>query len=256
MTAAAARIAGLDAVLVLTSREADPPRQGNLLLDYLFGARVHLIPAGDDPRVAVAPDEEQRVQEIVDDMRARGERPYVIPVGGSSAVGALGYVFGTRELVEQLAARGESPTRLYYASGSRGTQAGLELGWRLFSPSYALHGIAVSGGEDEKRMRAARAATDAAALVGADVTVTPGELSTNQEFYGEGYGIPTPGGLEAIKLLAEFDGVLLDPVYTSKAMAGLIAHVRAGAIDPDETIVFLHTGGTPALFAHAETLLR
>jgi len=189
-------------------------------------------------------------------MRARGERPYVIPVGGSSAVGALGYVFGTRELVEQLRANNESPTRLYYASGSRGTQAGLELGWRLFSPSYTLHGIAVSAGEEEKRVRAARAATEAAVLLGADVTVDPGELSTNQDFYGEGYGIPTPGGLEAIKLLAECDGVLLDPVYTSKAMAGLIAHVRASAIDPGETIVFLHTGGTPALFAHAETLVR
>jgi D-cysteine desulfhydrase/L-cysteate sulfo-lyase len=100
-------------------------------------------------------------------------------------------------------------------------------------------------------VRAARAATEAATILGVDVTVKPEELSTNQDFYGEGYGIPTPGGLEAIKLLAESDGVLLDPVYTSKAMAGLIAHVRAGAIDPSETIVFLHTGGTPALFAHA-----
>jgi 1-aminocyclopropane-1-carboxylate deaminase/D-cysteine desulfhydrase-like pyridoxal-dependent ACC family enzyme len=165
-------------------------------------------------------------------------------------------VFGTRELVEQLEAAGESPTRLYYASGSRGTQAGLELGCRLFSPSYTLHGIAVSAGEEEKRVRAARAATEAAVLLGVDVTVKPEELSTNQDFYGEGYGIPTPGGLEAIKRLAESDGVLLDPVYTSKAMAGLIAHVRAGAIDPGDTIVFLHTGGTPALFAHAEVLSR
>ena len=97
---------------------------------------------------------------------------------------------------------------------------------------------------------------EAAVLLGVDVTVKPEELSTNQDFYGEGCGIPTPGGLEAIKRLAESDGVLLDPVYTSKAMAGLIAHVRAGAIDPGDTIVFLHTGGTPALFAHAEVLSR
>lgn len=251
MTAAAARVAGLDVALVLTAREPDPPRQGNLLLDHLFGARVHLIPAGDDPRLAVAPDEEQRVGEVVEEMRSRGDRPYVIPVGGSSAVGALGYVFGTRELVEQLSAAGESPTRLYYASGSRGTQAGLELGSRLFSPSYQLYGIAVSGGEPEKRVRAANAANAAAALVGATATVRPDELSTNQDFFGEGYGIATRGGLEAIALLARHDGVLLDPVYTSKAMAALIAHVRAGVVDPAETIVFLHTGGTPALFANA-----
>ena len=254
MTAAAARVAGLEVTLVLTTREPDPPRQGNYLLDHLFGARVHLIPAGPDPRIAVAPDEEARVREVVDELRARGERPYVIPVGGSSGVGALGYVFGTRELVEQLTAMNVSPTRMYYASGSRGTQAGLELGWRLFSPSYRLHGIAVSGGEEEKRLRAARVATEAASLLGVDVTIAPDDLATNQEFIGEGYGIPTPGGLEAIKLVAERDGVLLDPTYTSKAMAALIADVRAGTIDPGETIIFLHTGGAPALFAHAEAL--
>jgi D-cysteine desulfhydrase family pyridoxal phosphate-dependent enzyme len=254
MTAAAARVAGLEVTLVLTTRDPDPPRQGNYLLDHLFGARVHLIAAGPDPRIAVAPDEEARVREVVDELHARGERPYVIPVGGSSGVGALGYVFGTRELVEQLTAMNVSPTRMYYASGSRGTQAGLELGWRLFSPSYRLHGIAVSGGEEEKRLRAARVATEAASLLGVDVTIAPDDLVTNQEFIGAGYGIPTPGGLEAIKLVAERDGVLLDPTYTSKAMAALIADVRAGTIDPGETIIFLHTGGAPALFAHAEAL--
>jgi D-cysteine desulfhydrase family pyridoxal phosphate-dependent enzyme len=251
MTAAAARAAGLKASLVLTTTEPNPPRQGNYLLDHLFGADVHLIPAGPDPRFAVAPDEEQRVQEVVDDLRGRGERPYVIPVGGSSGVGALGYVLGTLELVEQLAAMNIAPTRFYYASGSRGTQAGLELGWRLLSPSYRLHGIAVSGGEEEKRVRAARVATEAAALLGAHVNVDPAELTTNQDQIGDGYGIPTPQGLEAIRLLAQGDGVLLDPTYTAKAMAALIADVTNGAIGPDETIVFLHTGGVPALFAHA-----
>ena len=249
MTAAAARMAGLDVELVLTTTEPSPPLQGNYLLDRLFGAKVHLIPAGPDPRFAVAPDEEERVRHVVDEMRARGERPYVIPVGGSSAVGALGYVFGTRELVEQCQSMQVAPSRLYYASGSRGTQAGLELGWRLFSPPYQLQGIAVSGGEEEKRVRAARVATEAAALLGASVSIAPEELVTRQESIGEGYGIPTPQGLEAIHLLAERDGVLLDPTYTSKAMAALIDDVRHSAIDPRETIVFLHTGGTPALFA-------
>lgn len=251
MTAAAARAAGLGVALVLTTQEPDPPCQGNYLLDRLFGARVHLIPAGPDPRIAVAPDEEARVREVVEEMRAQGERPYVIPVGGSSGVGALGYVAGTRELVDQLAAMQLSPTRLYYASGSRGTQAGLALGSQLFSPPYRLFGVAVSGGEEEKRVRAARVATEAAALLGVRVAIAADELVTDQEHIGEGYGIPTPGGLEAIRLLAEGDGVLLDPTYTAKAMAALIAHVRSGAISPDETIVFLHTGGVPALFAHA-----
>lgn len=251
MTAAAARAAGMGVTLVLTTREAAPPLQGNYLLDRVFGADVHLIPAGPDPRVAVAPDEEARVAEIVTGLRARGERPYVIPVGGSSAIGSLGYTAGTLEMVQQFAAERLAPSRLYYASGSRGTQAGLELGARLFAPPYRLFGIAVSGGEPEKRLRAARVATETARLLGSTVTVSPDELFTNQDYIGEGYGIPTPAGLEAIRLLAEGDGVLLDPTYTSKAMAALIADVRAGRIGPDETIVFLHTGGVPALFAHA-----
>jgi 1-aminocyclopropane-1-carboxylate deaminase/D-cysteine desulfhydrase-like pyridoxal-dependent ACC family enzyme len=110
----------------------------------------------------------------------------------------------------------------------------------------------VSGGEEEKRERAARIANEGAALLGVDVRLRPAELTTNQEHIGEGYGIATAGGLEAIRLLAERDGVLLDPTYTAKAMAALIADVRSGVIGPEETIVFLHTGGVPALFAHAE----
>lgn len=212
---------------------------------------IHLIPAGSDPLVAVAPDEEDRVREVVEDERRRGAQPYVIPVGGSSGVGALGYASGTLELVEQLADAGLSPSYLYYASGSRGTQAGLELGARLFSPPYRLRGIAVSGGEPDKRVRTARIANEAAALLGVDAAIQPGELSTHQGYIGDGYGIATPGGREAIRLLAEGDGVLLDPTYTAKAMAALIADIRAGSIAPDETVVFLHTGGAPALFAHA-----
>jgi len=249
MTAAAARSVGLKAALVLTTREPGPALSGNYLLDHLFGAEIHLIPAGPDPKIAVAPDEERRVQEVVDGFRTRGERAYVIPVGGSSGVGALGYAAGTAELVEQLTEMQIAPTRLYYASGSRGTQAGLELGKRLFHPSYTLCGVAVSGGEDEKRIRAARIGTEAARLLSSDVRIDPGELTTRQDQIGEGYGIPTSGGLEAIRLLAEHDGVLLDPVYTSKAMAGLIADVRSGEIPPGDTIIFLHTGGVPALFA-------
>jgi D-cysteine desulfhydrase family pyridoxal phosphate-dependent enzyme len=254
MTAAAARAAGLGATLVLSAREASPPIQGNLLLDYLFGASIHFIPAGDDTRLAVADDEAAQVAEIAAQLATRGERPYVIPIGGSSPIGALGYVAGTSELLDQLASGDIHAHRLYYASGSRGTQAGLELGARLFGAAYRLCGIAVSGGEPEKRQRAAKLIHDAAALVGAAVHVDAAELVTDQRHIGDGYGIPTPGCLEAIALLARSEGVLLDPVYTGKAMAALIDDVRQGAIDPRETIVFLHTGGVPALFAHAENL--
>jgi D-cysteine desulfhydrase family pyridoxal phosphate-dependent enzyme len=252
MTAAAARAVGLDCVLVLSARRPDPPLQGNLLLDRLFGATVHFIQANPDPRYAVAADEIERVNEVVADLTRRGRRPYVIPIGGSSPIGAVGYVDGTRELAEQLAAGGLRVDHLYYASGSRGTQAGIELGARMFAVGYRPHGIAVSAGEDEKQRRAARVVNDAAALLGVSVRVDPSDLITDQRFIGEGYGIPTVECLEAIRLLARTEAILLDPCYTGKAMAGLIHDVRTGAIPPDETVVFLHTGGAPALFAQPE----
>lgn len=146
MTAAAACAAGLRTALVLTTPVERPAIQGNLLLDHLFGAEIHLIPADADKSVAVSSDEAALIETVMADLRARGERPELIPVGGSSPIGTLGYVAGTLELVTQLFALGVAPAWLYYASGSRSTQAGLELGARMFNAPYRLQGIAVSGG--------------------------------------------------------------------------------------------------------------
>lgn len=250
MTAAAARAAGLKVHLVLTADDA-PPVQGNLLLDHLFGAVIHYVPPPADPALATSDEEEAKVAEVLAYLRAHGERPYEIPVGGSSGVGVLGYAHGTGEIVEQLAAMRERPTRLYFASGSRGTQAGLTLGAKWHGAPYAVYGVAVSGGESFKRDRALRIANEAARLAQVDVEVGVDDLFTDQGYIGEGYGIPTAGCLEAIRLLAETEGILLDPVYTGKAMACLVDHVRSGQLDPASTVLFLHTGGVPALFAHA-----
>lgn len=252
MTAAAACAVGLDCVLVLSARHTEPPLQGNLLLDLLFGATIHFIQSNPDPHFAVAADETQKVQEIVQGLIRDGRRPYVIPIGGSSAVGAMGYVAGTHELHDQLRRFSMRADRLYYASGSRGTQAGLELGARACGVDYELHGIAVSAGEEEKQQRAARLVNEAAALLGIDVQVTAADLITDQRFIGEGYGIPTEECLEAIRLLARTEAILLDPCYTGKAMAGLIHDLRSGAVSPSATVVFLHTGGAPALFAQPD----
>jgi len=254
MTAAAARAVGLDCVLVLSARQADPALQGNLLLDRLFGATVHFIQASPDPRFAVAADEVEKVNEVVADLTRRGRRPYVIPIGGSSPIGALGYVDGTRELHEQLTTSALRVDRVYYASGSRGTQAGLELGARMFGVEYRLHGIAVSAGEDEKQRRAARLVNEAAALLGVPIRVDPSELVTDQRFIGDGYGIPTAECLEAIRMLARSEAILLDPCYTGKAMAGLVHDIRNGAIPAHGTVIFLHTGGAPALFSQPDPL--
>jgi D-cysteine desulfhydrase family pyridoxal phosphate-dependent enzyme len=250
MTAAAARAAGLGVHLVLTA-EPNPPLQGNLLLDRLFGAVIHYVPPPADPALATSDEEAAKVAEVLAELRAQGERPYEIPVGGSSGVGVLGYTYGTRELVDQLSSGGERPTRLYYASGSRGTQAGLTLGAKWCDAPYAVYGVAVSGGESFKRERVLRIANEAALLAQLPTRVTEDDLFTDQGYIGEGYGIATLECIAAIRLVAESEGILLDPVYTAKAMACLIDHARRGQLDPHSTIVFLHTGGVPALFAHA-----
>jgi D-cysteine desulfhydrase family pyridoxal phosphate-dependent enzyme len=255
LTAAAARVAGMGAALVLGTTVDQPELQGNLLLDTLLGAELHFFRMQPGRSAAAAARAEVgRVDEVLAGLRARGERPCFAPVGGSTATGALGYVAASLELTAQLADAGESPSWLYYASGSRGTQAGLAVGARLYGAPYRLRGIAVSGGESEKRELARRIAGEAAARLGRDVRLEDDELITDEGYIGEGYGIPSPAAIEAIRLLARTEAIFLDPVYSAKAMAGLIDHVRRGILRPDETVVFLHTGGAPALFAHTAEL--
>lgn len=253
MTAAAARAAGLDVVLVLTASENPPAPQlqGNLLLDDLFGATIHYLPPPADPTLATSPEEDAKVAEVVADLQTRGRRPYVVPVGGSSPTGVLGYAWGTHELVEQLKAMHERPSRLYYASGSRGTAAGIVLGAKLWNAPYQPYGVAVSGGESFKIERAKRIANGAAEKIATTMRIDERDLITDQGYIGPGYGIATPECVEAIRLLARTEGILLDPTYTAKAMACVIDHVRRGVLDPASTVVYLHTGGVPALFAHA-----
>lgn len=246
MTAAAAVQAGLRCVLVLTAESASPEVQGNLLLDHLLGADIHFVDAAAGEAAEAA-----KVQKVMDRLAAAGESPYPIVLGGSDRIGTLGYVDATRELLEHCEEQGIAPAFLYYASGSRGTQAGLELGARVYNAPWRCVGVAVSGGDPEKTARAARMANEAAQLLGVNVALDPAELVTEQDYYGTGYAEPTEGATEAIRLLARAEGIFLDPVYTAKAMAGLLDHIRTGRIAPDQTVVFLHTGGVPGLFGHA-----
>ena len=246
MTAAAACVADMRCVLVLTTTVEQPTIAGNLLLDELYGAEIRLVPSI-DPMFAVGNDEPV-VAAVVAEENDAGRVPYVIPVGGSSGVGVLGYVAGSAELVDQLSDANLTPSRLYYASGSRGTQAGLTLGAKLCAAPYRVYGVAVSGGEPEKIERAKRIANEAATRLGLSERLDVAELITDQNFIGEGYGIPTEAALEAIRLVAKTEAIALDPCYTSKAMAALIQHVRRRDLAPSDCVVFLHTGGVPALF--------
>lgn len=248
MTAAAARLAGLECVLVLTTEEPAPADTGNLLLDRLFGASVVFVEPGPVP-LGANPHEERAIGEITAAIEAEGGRAYVIPLGASNALGTLGYVDAAREMDEQLAAMGVRADRVYFAAGSRGTQAGLVLGCALNGSGWTAHGVAVSPGDPGKTAFALGLVKEAAALVDCDASVAEHDIVTSQDHYGEGYGVPTPAGLEAIRVAARTEALLLDPTYTGKAMAGLLHDVRSGEIGADETVVFLHTGGAPALFA-------
>lgn len=250
MTAAASRLAGLECSLVLTSERSDPPDEGNLLLDRLMGADVRFVPPGPEP-LGPNPAEAEAVAELVARIGADGGRPYVIPLGASTPLGTLGYVDAAAEMDGQLGEMAVTPDRVYFAAGSRGTQAGLVLGARLNGSAWAPRGVAVSPGDPGKTERAVDLARAAAGLLGADPSISSADVVTDQSHYGKGYGIPTRAGTEAIRLAARTEAILLDPTYTGKAMAGMIADIRAGAVPPDATVVFLHTGGVPALFALA-----
>jgi D-cysteine desulfhydrase family pyridoxal phosphate-dependent enzyme len=239
-TAAAAAAAGLASELVLVGAP-DADLQGNYLLDRLLGGSTHIITPGTSPI--------DKMDELAADLHDQGKRPYVIPGGGSNAVGALGYVSAMLELNHQLWCDGVQATNLYHAAGSGGTQAGIVLGTALYGGSYTVTGVAVSGVAADKVERASTIVQQAAGLLGIRNPVAPEAVVVDDSQVGSGYGLATPECLEAIQLLAHTEGILLDPVYTAKAFAGLVADVRSGRLTRNETVIFLHTGGTPALFA-------
>jgi 1-aminocyclopropane-1-carboxylate deaminase/D-cysteine desulfhydrase len=237
-TAAACAQIGLRCVLVLSGDEPRSPA-GNLLLDRLFGAEVHF--AG-DVGWAELWEASQRVGE---ELRAEGATPYTLPAGASSPLGACGFVRGWQELAEQLAAERVDAGSLYFASSSCGTCAGLLLGRAMggdTGPQLQAIGVAPDVVPDVPGYIAGLAA-GAAELIGADVEIPPPAI--DMDHLGEGYGIPTPECLEAIRLLARTEGIVCDPVYSGKALAALVAHARQGAAPA----VFWHTGGYHALFA-------
>ncbi|WP_027949954.1 D-cysteine desulfhydrase [Haliea salexigens] len=245
-TAAIAARLGLACHILLEDRTAseDPDYNynGNVLLNELFGAHLALHPGGTDMNAAMAA-ESQRLQ-------AEGARPYVIPGGGSNAIGALGYVNAALELLVQANERSLQVRELVHGTGSAGTQAGLVAGMVASNSGIPVLGIGVRAPEATQHRNVLALANQTTALMGLGETVTAGDVQVNCAYVGAGYGIPAEGTLEAIALLAELEGILLDPVYTGKGMAGLIDLVRQGRYAADDNVVFLHTGGSQALFGY------
>ena len=236
-TACAAAMVGLHAVLVMGGERPAGPPTGNLLLDELFGAEV----------IYAGTDEWAQLAATVDAVAKERDRAYALPAGGSTPVGALGFVAAYGELLEQLESERVSPRHVYHASTSGGTHAGLMLGHALARRGPAPVGFDVGQIVPDGAGLVAWLANEAGALAGADVTLTEGDAHLDFSQLGDGYGAFTAAGNEALGLLARTEGVVLDPVYSAKGMAGLIAEARAGRIDGP--VVFWHTGGGPSVFA-------
>jgi D-cysteine desulfhydrase family pyridoxal phosphate-dependent enzyme len=232
--AAAARF-GLDCILALAG-ERPAQATGNLLLDGLLGAEIVWTTRA---------EREAALQAAFQQAWNAGRRPYLVPYGGSSATGASAYAFAMQELLEQ----GVRPDWIVFASSSGGTQAGLVLGARLFGYNGKVLGISVDETAPVLKERVARLASATADFLGEKIAFSLEEVMVNDGYLGGGYGVVGAGEREAIRLFARQEGLLLDPVYTGRAAAGLVDLVRKGFFSAGETVLFWHTGGAPALFA-------
>ena len=235
-TAAAAARFGFECILVLTG---DIPEQAsaNLLLDQLFRAEI--------VHVADRKDRDRILQQTFDHAAEKGMKPYLVPYGGSSPTGALGYAFAVKELIEQ----NVHADWIVFATSSGGTHAGLLLGQRVFGYKGRLLGISVDESEEWLKQHVSELASTASEKLGKRIQFTPDEVIANANCCSAGYGVLTEQEREAIRLFATCEGLLLDPVYTGRAAAGMIDLIRKGFFNKDETVLFLHTGGQPALFA-------
>jgi L-cysteate sulfo-lyase len=248
-TAAACARLGLGCELILrrASHATEAYLQnGNMLLDRLFGARLTVIDGHASREEAMA----GRAAAL----RGEGRSPYCIPVGGSCATGNLGYAVCAEELSWQAGDLGEKFAAVIVATGSGGTQGGLVAGLHALGSSLCVIGIAVEGTRAEQEALAYRQAAETALLPGGQTSVPPGAVRVWDEYAGPGYAKPTEAMREALHLAGSLEGLVLDPVYTGKAFSGLIGLVRAGHFGNGESILFLHTGGAPGLFAYPDSL--
>lgn len=246
MVASAARRLGMKPVLVLQGKEPEI-YDGNLLLDKLLSAEIRFVDDfGSDVLGKLAP--------IADEFRKKGHNPYVIPVGATTPLSVPGYAIAMEELVNQFDELGERLDYVVCACGTGGTQAGLILGKKLLGVEAKVLSISVFANKEESSKQIAWLVNSAAELLGVDLSVTAEEVTIFDEYIKEGYGMLNEEVTDALKLVAETEGIFLDPVYTGKAMAALIDLIKKDYFKEDDNLVFFHTGGLPALFLHRKEL--
>ena len=254
LTAAAARRLGMDVHIQLEERVSNPDpayhTSGNVLLDRLLGAHIHSFPVGEDESAA-----DGNLESIAADLAAKGRRPYVIHLGvDHPPIGALGYVRVAAELASQSPDGALGFDAVIVPSGSGATHAGTLVGLRAVGAAMPVYGICVRRAADLQQPRMIRRAQEVAALIGQPDLIDDADVRATDRVFVPGYGKLNPATLRAIDLAARLEGLLLDPVYTGKAMAGLIDLVETGEIPAGARVLFIHTGGLPALFGYQTAL--
>lgn len=246
-TALAAKY-GLTSYIIKIPSHKDSPVNGNLLLDHLLGARIVEARSSDPDDVA------RELERLVTELEASGRSVYSVPTDSFSKIaGACAYLNGALEILSQADDAGIRIDHILMASGT--SSAGLALAGKLLGESYRVHPISVGGSRADIESYVCAAANGAASHLGIGQRLSPADFSTHDEFVGERYGIPTIGGLEAMRLAARTEALVLDPVYTAKAMSALVHLVQNGAFSAHDTVVFIHTGGLPITFAYSDEIM-
>jgi len=250
-TAAAAARLGMQCELLFENRIAEPREEylnsGNVLLDRLFGASTHHHPGGTDMNAAM--------EEHAAALKNQGRKPYIIPGGGSNPIGALGYVNCAMEILQQANDQQLHIHHIVHATGSAGTQAGLVTGLRATHSGIPVLGIGVNAPRHAQEEKVYQLALETADYIGASGCVRREDVIANCDYIGDGYGVPTDSMRAALLLLARLEGLLFDPVYSGKGLAGMIDLIKQGQFKGDENIVFIHTGGSAGLFGYLNDLL-
>ena len=250
-TVSAAAKTGFDCHVVLSvpvsEKREEHMSSGNYLMDVIMGANIYIAEGS----------RSEKILEVRNDLIEAGKKPYLIPAGASNGIGSLGYMKAARELVGQWRRMKIKPSHVFVASGSCGTQAGLLLGLRYFGNKRTkVVGISIAGSADGVKRRVRRIIDEMCDLINVNKEfIKDNEIIVNDEYTGEAYAYPSEEGIAAIKQIGRLEGILLDPIYTGKAMAGLIDLVKNKKLDKTKDIVFIHTGGAPALHAYASDFL-